>query len=141
MFADDWKAAAMTLLVLVQGACQTQDATYVLSRELPPCVRRALSFIDIHYRNPRLHLTHLADHLDITTWQVTRIFKRHLGEHFTDVVRRRRIRAAELMLLEPHCGVKEVGYAVGFLHASQFSRAFKRTNGVTPTDWRAHKVG
>ncbi len=49
-------------------------------------------------------------------------------------------RAAELLLL-PDISVAEAGYQVGILSASQFSRQFRETRGLTPREYRQRYLG
>jgi AraC-like DNA-binding protein len=73
--------------------------------------------------------------------QLQRVFAEVHGLGFRAYLRRVRMcRAAEL-LATTDLPVKEVAHQVGYRDASQFSKAFKRTRGVTPTEARATRRG
>jgi AraC-like DNA-binding protein len=68
--------------------------------------------------------------------QLQRVFAEVHGLGFRAYLRRVRMcRAAEL-LASTDLPVKEVAQRVGYRDASQFSKAFKRTRGMTPTESR-----
>ena len=50
----------------------------------------------------------------------------------------RMTKAAEL-LVEQDMSIKEICYAVGFNSENSFYKAFKRTYGITPTQYRSAK--
>jgi AraC-like DNA-binding protein len=69
--------------------------------------------------------------------QLQRVFAEVDGLGFRAYLRRVRMcRAAEL-LATTDLPVREVAQQVGYRDASQFSKAFKRTRGVTPSEARA----
>jgi transcriptional regulator GlxA family with amidase domain len=69
--------------------------------------------------------------------QLQRVFAEVDGRGFRSYLRRIRMcRAAEL-LATTDLPVKEIAQRVGYRDASQFSKAFKRTRGVTPSEARA----
>jgi two-component system, response regulator YesN len=73
--------------------------------------------------------------------QLQRVFAEVHGLGFRAYLRGIRMcRAAEL-LATTDLPVKEVAQRVGYRDASQFSKAFKRTRGVTPSEARAARRG
>jgi AraC-like DNA-binding protein len=79
----------------------------------------------------------VARRLATSPRQLQRVFAEVYGVGFRAYLRRVRMcRAAEL-LATTDLPVKEVAQRVGYRDASQFSKAFKRTRGVTPTEARA----
>jgi AraC-like DNA-binding protein len=79
----------------------------------------------------------VARRVAISPRQLQRVFAEVHGLGFRAYLRHVRMcRAAEL-LATTDLPVKEVAQQVGYRDASQFSKAFKRTRGVTPTEARA----
>jgi AraC-like DNA-binding protein len=71
--------------------------------------------------------------------QLQRIFTDVRGVGFrTHLARVRMARAAEL-LAQTELHVKEVAQRVGYRDHSQFSKAFKRTYGITPSESRTER--
>lgn len=68
-----------------------------------------------------------------------RTLQRRLSEHgtaFQDEVDTVRRELAFQYLKDPHLGVSEVAFLLGYAELSTFDRAFKRWTGVTPRVWR-----
>jgi AraC-like DNA-binding protein len=69
----------------------------------------------------------------------TRTLQRRLAEHattYSDVLDNTRHELALSYLADPQCGVKEVAYLLGFSDTGNFTRAFKRWTGCTPSEHR-----
>jgi transcriptional regulator GlxA family with amidase domain len=69
--------------------------------------------------------------------QLQRVFAEMHGLGFRAYLRRVRMSRAADLLATTDLPVKEVAQQVGYRDASQFSKAFKRTRGVTPSEARA----
>lgn len=78
----------------------------------------------------------LADLAGVSLRQLERLFRSELGHgvhaHYLSL----RLDRARQLLRETSMPVLEVALATGFGSASQFSRAFARAHGMTPTGWR-----
>jgi transcriptional regulator GlxA family with amidase domain len=83
---------------------------------------------------PRAALARLAG---VSLRQLERLFRRHLGRGAQEHYRRLRLDRARLLLRESAMPVVEVAVATGFSSASQFSRAYRRAYGESPTETRA----
>lgn len=60
---------------------------------------------------------------------------------FRSYLRRTRLRHALELLAATDISIGEVAVRVGYREASQFTKAFKRTYGVTPSEARARRRG
>jgi AraC-like DNA-binding protein len=73
-----------------------------------------------------------------------RTLQRRLTEHgtsFQDEVDAVRRELAFQYLKDPHLGVSEVAFLLGYAELSTFDRAFKRWTGMTPRVWREGAEG
>jgi two-component system response regulator YesN len=68
----------------------------------------------------------------VTKEYLSKIFKTHTGDNFSDFVMRLRMEKAKELLCSLRMPVKEVGELTGFLDPAHFYKAFKRFYGVTP---------
>jgi transcriptional regulator GlxA family with amidase domain len=78
----------------------------------------------------------LAGAAGISLRQLERLFRRHLGRGVQEHYRRLRLDRARLLLRESAMPVLDVAVATGFSSASQFSRAYRRAFGESPTETR-----
>jgi transcriptional regulator GlxA family with amidase domain len=79
----------------------------------------------------------LAGAVGVSLRQLERLFRRHLGRGVQAHYRRLRLDRARLLLRESGMPVVEIALATGFASASQFSRAYRRAFGESPTGTRA----
>jgi transcriptional regulator GlxA family with amidase domain len=84
-----------------------------------------------------LRIGEVAGRVATSPRQLQRIFADVAGMGFRSYLRRLRMsKAADLLATTP-LPVKEIARSVGYGDASQVSKAFKRTNGVSPSRCRA----
>lgn len=106
----------------------------------PAAVARARVFIDEHLAED-ITLEQVARAACTSSFYFCKIFKAATGVTFTDYVARLRVERAKRLLASPHTRVSEAAYASGFQSLSQFNRVFRRVEGQSPTDYRAHLPG
>jgi AraC-like DNA-binding protein len=77
--------------------------------------------------------------LNITLKHLNRICKEILKKTTTEVIVNRIILEAKRMLLDQNWAVNEIGSALGYDDYSYFTRLFKKSCGMTPTNFRLQK--
>jgi AraC-like DNA-binding protein len=95
------------------------------------------------YLNPELRLSDLADALDIRPYRVSEILNRGLQTTFYDLVNRYRVTKAQELLLAPGSAqLNLLGIAMesGFKSKSVFNDVFKKSTGMTPSQFRNGKM-
>jgi AraC-like DNA-binding protein len=117
-------------MVANQIVFQTENA------ELPS-ITRAREFIKAHHSED-LSLAAVAQAAHMSTFYFCKQFKKATGLSFTEYLSRVRIEKAKEQLLKPHARVSEVAFDVGFQSLTHFNRVFRKLNGESPTDYRAH---
>ena len=66
----------------------------------------------------------------------SRVFKQATGMTPLQFVTRERITRAQQLIRETSCSLIEIGLEVGYTSPSHFAQVFRRTVGVTPTEFR-----
>lgn len=103
-----------------------------------PLVARALA--KLHARPEHSWtLALLADEVDVSRSVLAERFSRLLGRPPMHYLAAWRMQLAAGMLCEPAARVKSVAASVGYESEAAFSRAFKRSTGVAPADWRERR--
>lgn len=97
---------------------------------------RVLSYIREHYAEP-LGVDELAAIAMQSRFHFIRSFKTHTGTSPYQYVLRIRVEAAKGLLLHTRMTVTDVALQAGFASVSQFHRAFAKTAGMTPEQFRA----
>ena len=80
----------------------------------------------------------LCEYLQVSAVTLNRLFRRHLRESATAYHTRIRMKWAGRMLKDGEVAVKQVAHELGYLHANDFSRAFKRFTGRNPSQGKGH---
>ena len=102
---------------------------------LPDFVQRVHEAIRGSLRDGAPKMETLAKQLHVSA----RTLQRRLAEHqttFQDAVDAVRRELAQQYLRDPHLGVSEVAFLLGYSELSTFDRAFKRWTGKTPREFR-----
>ncbi len=83
-----------------------------------------------------LNLDRLAEIACMSPYHWHHVFRAMTGETLAEVVRRLRLNWAANVLLQGSDPVRSVAEQAGYTNLSSFSRAFKRTHGLSPDDFR-----
>jgi len=139
-----YREAADACLNLVQvSAARAAGAAPVSARdEGPPreYTRDKIisDFFSDRYASP-LRPQELAEQLSVSVRHLDRWLKRGLGLSFKQMLTRTRMEAAKDLLVSTELPVERVAGAVGYNAESNFYRAFRAYEGVTPAEYRAQK--
>lgn len=97
---------------------------------------RLIEYIDRHYSDPDLSLSVLAGEAGNSEAYVSYFFKEQTGMNFSDYLEHVRMGEAKRLLLHGGMPVSEIAGLTGYLSLNTFSRAFKRANGMSATEFR-----
>ncbi len=98
-------------------------------------LRKAIEYMKTHYHE-QVTLNEVAEHTFVSTYYISRMFKREMGINFVDYLNEIRIEKAKKMLKDVRFKTYEVAERVGIPDAHYFSKMFKKYVGVTPTEFR-----
>ena len=92
----------------------------------------ALRWLAQNVREPN-PVASLCEYLQVSAVTLNRLFRTHLRESVTSYHQRLRMERARRLLNSDGVAVKEVAYELGYVHANDFSRAFKKFTGRNPS--------
>ena len=98
-------------------------------------LRKAVEYLQQHYHEP-ITLNEVAEHTFVSTYYISRMFKKEMGKNFVDYLNELRIEKAKELLKDVRYKTYEVAEKVGIPDAHYFSRLFKKYVGKTPTEYR-----
>lgn len=99
---------------------------------------QALHYIEEHY-GKNIMLDDIASYLDVSSFYLSKLFKKATGRNFTDLLAEKRVEKAKI-LLRSQMSIKEVTFAVGFNSQNYFTKVFKKYCGITPTEYKNKSV-
>ena len=93
------------------------------------------NYINMNYDQP-ISMKDLSEKLFLSNGYLSRFFKKNYGMSFANYLTNVRILHAVDELLYTDVPVTRVAYDCGFTSAALFNKVFKKTHGVTPTEFR-----
>lgn len=98
-------------------------------------LREVNDYLETHYQG-EVSLTSLAQHLHMNHSYLSRLIKKETGRNFRDLLWEFRIEQSKSLLKQSGMKAYEAAYLVGFKDPAHYSQLFKKTVGVTPTEYR-----
>lgn len=102
---------------------------------LPQNLHSALQLMRSNLDEP-VSKQHLAQHINLSTRAMERLFHRHLNTSPARYYLQLRLQRAHELLSHGDLTVGEISDACGFISAAHFSRSFSRRYGLAPSDVR-----
>lgn len=81
-------------------------------------------------------LNDVATQANISSYYLSKIFKRETGVNFVSYLADRRIELAKEMLLRTEIPIMNIAMELSFNEPNYFSRVFKKKTGLTPSEYR-----
>ena len=99
-------------------------------------VREVINYIDEHYAEDDLSLNQLAAHVNFSPNHLSAVFRQETGQTFIKYLTDYRLDKAKELLTSTSKKSNEIGLLVGYKDPHYFSYLFKKTQGVTTTQYR-----
>ena len=96
----------------------------------------AVKYIEENYDDEELSLNQLASHVNVSPNHLSTIFSQQTGQTFIKYLTEYRMEKAKEMLKCTAMRSSEISEAVGYKDPHYFSYMFKKTVGMTPTNYR-----
>ena len=122
------------LVSTIRKAIQIRDGNN--SGRYHEMVKEALAYIDEHYAEEDLSLNSLASYVNFSPNHLSAVFKQETGQPFIKYLTDYRMDQAKELLSTTNKKSNEIGIMVGYKDPHYFSYLFKKTQGVTTTQYR-----
>ena len=83
-----------------------------------------------------ISLEDVANHVNISTYYLSKVFKKEMGVNFITYVTDRKMDIAKEMLVNTDIPVLNIALDLAYNEANYFSKAFKKKTGYTPSEYR-----
>lgn len=111
---------------------EKRDSDY---RRLSEPVYRIREYIQAHYQE-ELSLSELAELADLSPAYFSAVFKKENGSGIAEYINEVRCHEAQRLLLESRLTTAAIAQEVGYNDEKYFLRQFKKTVGITPSQYR-----
>lgn len=96
-------------------------------------------YIDLHFKEA-LTLEQLAEEGHMNKFYLSHAFKREYGVSPINYMIARRIKESKYLLAETDLSMSQIAQMLGFSSLSYFSQVFRRTQGVSPKEYRQDAI-
>ncbi|MER2060822.1 MAG: AraC family transcriptional regulator, partial [Niallia sp.] len=102
----------------------------------PNVIEEAKQWIRDHIYED-ISLNKIANYVHMSPNYFSALFKQATGETFMEFSTRTRFELAKQLLIQPEMKIYQIAEKIGYSDANYFSIAFKKSEGMTPSQYRA----
>ena len=99
-------------------------------------LKTAVDFIDSHYMYEEISLNTVANVANVSSNHFSALFSQNMGQTFIEYLTSLRMNKAKELLRCTGMRSSEIAGEIGYKDAHYFSYLFKKTQGMTPSDYR-----
>lgn len=103
-------------------------------------IDKAKEYIQNNYQNEDMSLQSVALEVNVSSNHFSAIFRKETGETFIDYLTEVRMEKARTLLVCTAMKTSEIGFQVGYRDPHYFSYIFKKTQGMSPKEYRKAKT-
>ena len=115
----------------------TQNASERISSLFIELLERQFPLDSPHQRLSLRTAKDYADRLAVHVNHLNKVLKQVTGSTTTDIISKRVIQEAKILLKQTHWNITEIAYTLGFDDLAHFSNYFKKQTSFTPVAFRA----
>jgi len=104
-------------------------------KKTPAILDKAIDYIQENH-DKGIILEDVASEIGFSTYYFGKVFKKTFKSSFTDYLSNVRMTHAKRLLKETNLNMKDITYKIGYMDPNYFTRVFKKSEGITPTDYR-----
>jgi len=119
-------------------AAYFENSTQLLSNE--KTIGQMVKSYVVHNISKKITLSELSLHAHCSTVTLTEHFRREYGMTIMQYVLKKRMQLAEQLLIDNVLSITDISIKCGFSDVEYFSRCFKDTHGLPPSEWRGKQT-
>ena len=95
-------------------------------------------YLQENFSNPMLGMGVAAAHFNFSESYFSQLFKEVMGDSFSTCLENLRLLKAKELIAQGGIEIEQIAQSVGYNNSTTFRRAFKRSEGVSPTKYKAN---
>ena len=103
--------------------------------------RRIAAYVDAHFGEPELYADTVAEACGVSVKYLHRVFHEYTGKSVCDYLEEKRMQRARGLLEQGDANISQISEQCGFRSLNTFYKAFKRVNGLSPSEYRKMRAG
>lgn len=107
-------------------AAETENALYL----------DMVKYIDDNFRDPNLTVASMTNHFGLSHSYLSRVFKKDSGNGILDYIHQKRVDESKQLLKNTGRTIADIAENIGYSNQLALIRAFKRLEGITPSEYR-----
>ena len=131
---DSYDKAKDFVTTLLKRVVEYRNA--VSDKKYTEIIEKAKKYIRENYQNEDMSLQSVALKVNVSSNHFSTIFRKEAGETFIDFLTGVRMDKAKELLTCTSIKTSEIGFEVGYRDPHYFSYIFKKTQGVSPKEYR-----
>jgi two-component system response regulator YesN len=112
-----------------------------LQRQLGPDVAGAIKRFIVEHCQEDISLETISRQVRLSPYYISKVFKEQTGVNYIDFLTECRVEKAKALMSDPNLSLKEIAIEVGYRDPNYFSKVFKKTCGISPTQYRKRLLG
>lgn len=140
-FIDEIRLQKQTFrfIELLIKSISNKGAT-IKTKKMNHYVIKAIKLIsEDSYKN--ISVATISERLSLNPSYLSRLFKKEVGMSIKEYINHIRITTSNDLLTSTNYSIQEISEIVGFSTSQNFSKAFKKYHGITPTLYRKQRIG
>ncbi len=113
------------------SAADSADANLIREKD-----DKLVSYVNTHFTDPNINIMQLAEMNGMSTSYYSKSFKRVAGVGLLDYIHSLRIQRAKVLLETTDKSINVISSEVGYANSLTMIRAFKRYEGITPSEYK-----
>jgi len=98
--------------------------------------KKIISFVQENYNNPMMGVPMVAENFNFSESYFSQFFKECTGQNFSVYLEKYRIEKAKELICENKYDLERIAIMIGYNNSNTFRRAFKRLEGISPSDYK-----
>lgn len=125
--------------LLIKELQENPDNQYIAGTEQTNRLRSMIAYINNHYPE-KITLAGIAKAAGVSEREVTRCFKKNIGQSPMDYLMKYRLNQSKKLLLETSMTITDICQQCGFSDSAYFGKVFRKSYDMTPSEYRSRSM-